>query len=53
MESKVKENQLIEILSLALMDPGSSVTSAPDTKKLLIGYIQEYGLWGSQAEQGM
>jgi len=32
MELKVKENQLIEILSLALMHPGSSVTSAPENE---------------------
>ena len=34
MELKVKENRLIEILSLALMDPGSSVTSAPENEEI-------------------
>jgi len=34
MEFKVKENQLIEILSLALMVPGSSVTSAPENEEI-------------------
>ena len=34
MELKVKENQLIEILSLALMDPGTSVTSTPENAEI-------------------